>query len=81
MYPKILDAKATEDYQLYVTFSNHVTKKINMAKKIKEQRFMALQDKFLFKNVQVDKGGYGISWTDDIDISEYEAWQEGEALN
>jgi hypothetical protein len=29
------------------------------------------------KSVRVDSGGYGISWNDDVDISEYELWTNG----
>lgn len=28
-----------------------------------------------FKAVKVDHGGYGISWNDNIDLSEYELWE------
>jgi len=34
----------------------------------------------VFKAVRVDPGGYGISWSDDIDISEYELWTNGESI-
>lgn len=30
-----------------------------------------------FKSVKVDSGGYGVSWNDDIDLSEYELWVNG----
>jgi hypothetical protein len=30
------------------------------------------------KAVTVDPGGYGISWNDDIDLSEYELWTNGQ---
>jgi hypothetical protein len=30
-----------------------------------------------FNAVRVDPGGYGISWSDDIDLSEYELWTNG----
>ena len=30
-----------------------------------------------FRAVRVDPGGYGISWSDDIDLSEYELWVRG----
>jgi len=29
------------------------------------------------KSVRVDSGGYGISWNDDVDLSEYEIWTNG----
>jgi len=36
-----------------------------------------LLDEGFFKSAKVDSGGYGISWNDDVDISEYEAWENG----
>jgi hypothetical protein len=40
-----------------------------------------LKDKFIFKSVRVDEGGYGISWDDEIDLSEYELWKNGTEIN
>ena len=28
----------------------------------------------------MDNGGYGVSWNDDIDISEYELWNMGKII-
>ncbi len=40
--------------------------------------FKPIQDNpSLFKNVCVDSGGIGISWNENIDISEYELWENG----
>jgi hypothetical protein len=39
-----------------------------------------LSEPGFFKAVRVDPGGYGISWSDDIDISEYELWTNGESI-
>ena len=33
--------------------------------------------KELILAVKVDSGGYGISWNDDADLSEYELWTNG----
>ncbi len=34
----------------------------------------------LFKCVKVDAGGYGVSWNDEIDLSESELWLNGFAI-
>jgi len=34
-----------------------------------------------FRALHVDAGGYGISWNDDIDLSEYELWTNGVPTN
>ena len=36
-----------------------------------------LNDLTLFNSVVVDSGGYGVSWNDDIDMSEHELWTNG----
>lgn len=36
--------------------------------------FKPLEDDALFNSVEVDAGGYGISWNEDIDISCDELW-------
>lgn len=47
---------------------------------MQEEPFNRLKDKALFENVRVDSGGYGISWSDDIDLSESELWIQGEDI-
>jgi len=32
------------------------------------------------QSVRVDPGGYGISWNDNIDLSEYELWTNGQPV-
>jgi hypothetical protein len=39
-----------------------------------------MSDIVFFKSAHVDAGGYGISWNDDIDISEYELWNNGKTI-
>jgi hypothetical protein len=39
--------------------------------------FQILKSDPFFKTVKVDSGGYGISWNDDADLSEYELWKNG----
>ncbi|SJM91692.1 conserved hypothetical protein [Crenothrix polyspora] len=40
--------------------------------------FSPLKNVTLFKSVQVDVGGYAIIWNENIDISEYELWKNGQ---
>jgi len=39
--------------------------------------FRILKSDPFFKTVKVDVGGYGISWNDGADVSEYELWTNG----
>jgi Protein of unknown function (DUF2442). len=36
-----------------------------------------LRNEAFFKAVAVDPGGYGVSWNDQMDLSEYELWRNG----
>lgn len=77
--PKVINVKPiVQEYSLIVSFNNGVNKKVNLSKKLDEELYEDLKNKILFEQVQVDIGGYGISWNDDIDMSEYELWQLGE---
>ena len=42
--------------------------------------FLLLSVPAFFRAVHVDAGGDGISWNDDIDLSEYELWTNGELI-
>ncbi|MGL4452513.1 MAG: DUF2442 domain-containing protein [Sarcina sp.] len=71
---RIKSVKPLENYQLQVEFSDGKEKIVDFKNKIKEKMYSDLEDKYLFNSVRVDAGGYGISWNDDIDISEYELY-------
>jgi len=76
--PKIKDVKALDDMMLIVTFENNVIKKYDVKILIdKYPVFELLKDRALFNLVHVECGGFGIAWTDDIDLSEYEIWDKG----
>jgi len=75
--PKIRFVKALDDYILLVTFNNGITKQYDFKTKITESPYISIAEHNLFKTVQVDPGGYGLSWNDDLDISEYELWEKG----
>ena len=74
-YPKIESVAPLEDFKLRVTFANGVEKIYDCRPLLTEPPFTLLQSPALFRAVQVDSGGYGISWNDEIDLSEAELWQ------
>ncbi|MGL5099719.1 MAG: DUF2442 domain-containing protein, partial [Fusobacteriaceae bacterium] len=76
-YPKIKNVKALENYKLEILFHNGVTKIYDFTPNFEYEVFQALKEYNLFKEVVVDPGGYGISWNDDLDMSEYELWTKG----
>lgn len=62
---------------LFVTFVNGVEKIYDCNQLPHLEAFQSLEDKVFFRSVKVDAGGYGVSWNDDIDLSEYELWVNG----
>ncbi|KYH35449.1 hypothetical protein CLTEP_06250 [Clostridium tepidiprofundi DSM 19306] len=79
--PKIKDVKVEEDYIVIVTFENNIVKKYDMKPWLNIEEFEILKDKIIFSMAKVDVGGYGISWNDEADISEYELWTKGKQIN
>jgi hypothetical protein len=76
-FPTISHVTPLPHYTLLVTFINGITKKYDCLPLLKRPEFLLLKNEAFFKSVRVDGGGYGISWNDDIDISEYELWTNG----
>lgn len=77
MYPRIKSISVEDNYILIVTFENDIVKKYDFKPMLDRPEFCNLKDKLLFSSVKVDVGGYGISWNDDLDLSEYELWING----
>ena len=73
--PKIKNIQInSENYSIIVLFDNDVEKYVDFKNKLNEEFYSDLKNKLLFEQAKIDAGGYGISWNDDIDISEYELW-------
>jgi hypothetical protein len=76
-YPKIKTVKAIAHKQLLVTFSNDVKKIYDCSLLLEDENFRPLLNENLFRSVKADKHGYGISWNDELDLSESELWLNG----
>lgn len=79
MFHKIKSVKAMPDYILMVSFVEGIQKTYNLKPLFNQLPvFQDLQHiKGLYEQVQVDPGGYGISWNDDLDIACDELWANG----
>jgi len=75
--PRIQSVEPLNEKRLVVTFVNGVQKIYDCQEILRLDRFQPLTNDALFKSVQVDVGGYGISWDDEIDLSEFELWTRG----
>ena len=72
--PQILSVHPREEKKLLVKFDNGVEKVYDCKQLFNLDAFQLLHNEAFFKAVKVDQGGYGISWNDDVDLSEYELW-------
>lgn len=75
--PKIKSVLPLQEWKLLVTFANDVQKIYDCTPLFQQERFWQLRNEAFFKSLKVDVGGYGVSWNDDIDLSEYELWHNG----
>jgi hypothetical protein len=75
--PKIKSVMPLKKSHLLVTFANGVRKVYDCQRILSLERFRLLRHEAFFKAVTVDPGGYGISWDDETDLSEYELWNNG----
>lgn len=76
-YPKIKKVEPIAEKKLIITFSNNAKKIYDCTSLLEEEAFKPLSDNVLFRSVKADKNGYGVIWSDDIDLSESELWING----
>lgn len=76
-YPKVESVKALKGRLILVVFSNGVKKVYDCSPLLAENTYSDLAIEAIFQNVKADQGGYGISWTDEIDLAESELWING----
>jgi len=75
--PRVQSVEPLKGRRLLVTFVNRVQKVYDCNRIMHLDRFQLLTNEAFFKTVTVDAGGYGISWNDEMDLSEYELWDNG----
>ncbi|MBI5653785.1 MAG: DUF2442 domain-containing protein [Chloroflexi bacterium] len=75
--PKIKSVIPLDGKRLRVTFINGIQKIYDCRQILHREIFQVLNQDAFFKAVKVDPGGYGVSWDDDTDLSEYELWNNG----
>ena len=77
MFYKVKEVKPLKDYILEITFFNEKIKYYDVSNLFEKWKIFneLRENKELFNKVKVDKGGYGISWSDEIDLSCDELWK------
>lgn len=79
MTHKIVSVKPMENFVLHVVFQNGIEKTYDMRNLYPIfPQFVVFETNIdLFNQVQVDTGGYGISWNDDLDLNAEDIWEDG----
>ena len=79
MFHRVKEVNIIKDYILQITFEDGSNKYYDVSKLFQKwEIFLDLKTVVgLFEQVKVDKGGYGISWNDEIDLSCDELWENG----
>lgn len=78
MFHKIKNVEALSNFILKIKFENNEIKYYDVKKVIENfKEFDILKNEIIFKNAQVDVGGYAIIWSDDLDIDCEELYQNG----
>jgi hypothetical protein len=80
-FHRIKNIEALENYQLKVEFVTGEIKRYDCRPLLEKEAFKELKNENLFRKVRVDTGGYGIVWSDEIDLSESELWINGKTEN
>jgi hypothetical protein len=75
--PRITSATAIGPARLLVVFEDGTQRVYDCAPLLDRPQFQLLRTPAFFRALRVDPGGYGISWNDEIDLSEYELWTNG----
>ena len=78
--PKIKAVQPIGEARLLVTFESGIKKIYDCSSLLSRPQFHLLAIPAFFNAVHIDPGGYGISWSDDIDLSEYELWTNGKTV-
>jgi len=75
---KIQKVVPKDSLQLLVEFTNGIKKRYDVSKLFGQfPDYKILEHRPLFETVRVDCGGCGVAWTPEIDISEWEIWDNG----
>ena len=81
MFHKVKAVSPLPDFRISVQFAEGVTKIYNVEPLFsKWESFQELKDRDLFSEVEVDVGGYGIIWNDELDLSCDELFENGETI-
>jgi hypothetical protein len=76
-YPRVEAVEPTSGKRLLVTFTGGVRKVYDCTPLLRDAPFKLLAEEAVFRGVKADPHGYGVVWSDDIDLAESELWEKG----
>lgn len=80
--PRIKEVEPLDDMILSVIFENNILKKYDVKPLLRKYPvFENLKNRALFNMASVGPGGFGVIWNDEIDLSEYEIWENGKTVH
>ncbi len=77
-YPKE-DVEPLEGKMLRVTFDNGEVNTYDCRPLLTEESFRVLESEAYFRCVRADDHGYGVVWSDEVDLAESELWFRGKS--
>jgi len=78
-YPKVQSVAPLPGRRLRVTFTSGVSKVYDCKPLLKAAPFAPLKSDAFFARGRPAQGGYGVVWSDEVDLSESELWLHGKA--
>lgn len=79
--PTIISVVPQSDKTLLVVFTDGTCRRYDCRPLMVRPDFKRLSSEQFFKTVKVDIGGHGVSWDDDLDLSEHELLANGMRLS
>jgi hypothetical protein len=77
-YARVTSVRPLAGKRLLVGFENGVSKVYDCTPLLAQEPFAALSNESLFRSLQADPHGYGIVWSEELDLAESELWLHGE---
>ncbi|MEK7675393.1 MAG: DUF2442 domain-containing protein [Verrucomicrobiota bacterium] len=79
-YPRVQTVRPQPGKKLLVTFATGETRIYDCQPLLREEAFRPLADEALFQRVRPDRHGYGVIWSEAIDLAESELWINGKRV-
>lgn len=76
-FPRVVRVGALPGHCLRVAFDNGQERLYDCTPLLESEAFRPLTNERFFASVHADPHGYGVLWSDDVDLAESELWLGG----